>query len=332
MTGLGGKAILVTGGTGSFGKRLIQGILKQAREDAAAQPKRVIVFSRDELKQFEMQQDPVFQHACLRFFLGDVRDSARLTTAFKNVDYVVHAAALKQVSAAEYNPTEFIRTNIQGAENVIRAAIENNVEKVVALSTDKAVNPVNLYGATKLVSEKLFLAANSLVGDGRTRFSVVRYGNVAGSRGSVLPFFKSQIQLGITELPVTDPQMTRFWLSLGRAVEFTLEALACMVGAEIFIPELPSFKIMDLVEALGATPRIVGIRQGEKIHETLIAKEEVPQAFRSSFGWVVTSNPHYPLYFKPIKNNREYDSLNNPDYLTVADLRSWIRAEEAANF
>ena len=231
------KTILVTGGTGSFGKKFIKILLSKY------QPKKVIVYSRDELKQFEMGQ--VFNDKCMRYFIGDVRDKERLMLAMKGVDYVVHAAALKQVPAAEYNPMECIKTNINGAQNVIDAAIANNVKKVIALSTDKAANPINLYGATKLASDKLFTAANNIVGEGETRFAVVRYGNVVGSRGSVVPFFKGLIERGATELPITDERMTRFWLKLEDGVEFVLKNFQRMQGGEIFIPKIPSMRILD---------------------------------------------------------------------------------------
>lgn len=254
--------ILVTGGTGSFGRHFVDVVLQSA-------PKRLIVFSRDELKQSEMRQ-----HEALRFFLGDVRDRARLTLAFRGVDVVIHAAALKQVPAAEYNPTEFIATNILGSENVVHAALANHVGKVVLLSTDKACNPINLYGATKLCAEKLFVAANNLSGDIGTKFSVVRYGNVLNSRGSVIPLFKKLKAQGETLLPVTDPRMTRFGITLDEAVNFVLGCVDKMQGAEVFVPELPSMRILDLVEAMECRPFLVGIRPGEKLHETLIAPEE----------------------------------------------------------
>ena len=236
------KSILVTGGTGSFGKKFIETVLKKYT------PKKMIVFSRDELKQFEMQQ--VFDDPCMRYFIGDVRDEARLKQAMYQVDYVVHAAALKQVPAAEYNPMECIKTNIHGAQNVINAAIAAGVRKVIALSTDKAANPINLYGATKLASDKLFTAANSLVGDRGTRFAVVRYGNVVGSRGSVVPFFKSLVEEGAESIPITDTRMTRFWLRLEDGVRFVLKSFERMHGGEIFIPKIPSMRITDLAKAI----------------------------------------------------------------------------------
>ena len=258
-----GKNILITGGTGSFGKKFIEILLRKYK------PKKVIVYSRDELKQFEMQQK--FSQPCMRYFIGDVRDEARLKHAMYQVDYVVHAAALKQVPAAEYNPMECIKTNIHGAQNVINASIEAGVKQVIALSTDKAANPINLYGATKLASDKLFTAANNLVGDRKTRFAGVRYGNVVGARGSVVPFFKKLIADGAKELPITDPRMTRFWLRLEDGVDFVLKNFQRMRGGEIFIPKIPSMRITDLCEAIapGVPTKVIGIRPGEKLHEVM---------------------------------------------------------------
>ena len=254
---LDGKSILITGGTGSFGKRVTQTILSRFR------PSRLIVYSRDELKQFEMAQ--VFPQDCMRYFLGDVRDGSRLARAMDRVDIVIHTAALKQVPAAEYNPMECIKTNIQGAANVIEAALTNNVEKVVALSTDKAANPINLYGATKLASDKLFVAANNYAGGHPTRFSVVRYGNVVGSRGSVVPFFAKKIAEGCDHLPITDVRMTRFWIKLQEGVDFVLTNLRRMHGGEIFVPRIPSIRIVDVAKAMAPSlgHSIIGIRPGE---------------------------------------------------------------------
>jgi UDP-N-acetylglucosamine 4,6-dehydratase/5-epimerase len=262
------KDILITGGTGSFGKKFIELILKKYS------PNRIIVFSRDELKQFEMQSQ--FTHECMRFFIGDVRDKSRLIQATKGVDYIIHAAAMKQVPASEYNPMECIKTNIHGAENVIDAAIENNVSKVIALSTDKACNPINLYGATKLASDKLFVAANNMAGKSKTRFSVVRYGNVVGSRGSVVPFFNKLIAEGSNHLPVTHQDMTRFWISLRQGVEFVLINFERMSGGEIFVPKIPSVRIVDLASSLGPKlpQNIIGIRPGEKIHEVMCPADD----------------------------------------------------------
>ncbi len=255
---LNDKTILITGGTGSFGKKCTEIILKVYK------PKKLIIFSRDELKQFEMAQ--IFsdkQYPCMRYFIGDVRDKERLYRAFNGVDYVIHAAALKQVPSAEYNPFEAVKTNILGAENVINVAIDKGVKKVIALSTDKAANPINLYGATKLCSDKLFIAGNSYVGKDDTIFSVVRYGNVVGSRGSVIPFFLKQRETGV--LPITDPRMTRFWITLEQGVNFVLNCLERMVGGELFVPKIPSMNIMDLVKAIApeCKTKIIGIRPGK---------------------------------------------------------------------
>lgn len=262
------KVILITGGTGSFGKKYTQILLEQYK------PAKIIIFSRDELKQYEMQQ--VFNDPCMRYFIGDVRDQQRLMEAMDGVDYVIHAAAMKQVPAAEYNPMECIKTNIDGAENVIKAAIQNEVCKVIALSTDKAANPINLYGATKLASDKLFVAANNMVGKRNTRFAVVRYGNVVGSRGSVVPFFKGLIEKGVTELPITDPEMTRFMITLRQGVEFVLKNFTRMHGGEIFVPKIPSMKVVDLADALspGVAQKVVGIRPGEKLHEIMCPSDD----------------------------------------------------------
>ena len=262
------KSILVTGGTGSFGQQFVKTILSKYK------PGRVVVFPRDELKQFEMQQK--FNDPVMRYFIGDVRDGERLIQAMRGVDCVVHAAALKQVPAAEYNPMECIKTNIHGAQNVITAAIENSVKKVIALSTDKAAGPINLYGATKLVSDKLFVAANNVTGGHVTRFSVVRYGNVVGSRGSVVPFFKKLVTAGAKELPVTHASMTRFWITLEQGIEFVLKNFDRMQGGEIFVPKIPSMRIMDLVESIapGIAVNIIGIRPGEKLHEVMVPADD----------------------------------------------------------
>lgn len=258
-----GKNILITGGTGSFGHQYTQTLLERY------QPNKIIIYSRDELKQSEMQQK--FNAPCMRYFIGDVRDEKRLSFAMRGVDYVIHAAAMKQVPAAEYNPMECIKTNINGAENVINAALEANVEKVIALSTDKAANPVNLYGATKLASDKLFIAANNISGGSQPRFSVVRYGNVVGSRGSVVPFFNKLIAQGTDHLPVTHADMTRFWITLQSGVDFVLKNFERMLGGEIFVPKIPSIRIIDLAKAMAPDlpVKIVGIRPGEKLHEMM---------------------------------------------------------------
>jgi UDP-N-acetylglucosamine 4,6-dehydratase len=263
-----GISILITGGTGSFGKQYVKTLL------ARYQPQRLIVYSRDELKQFEMQQ--VFSRECMRYFIGDVRDRDRLVQAMNGVDIVIHAAALKQVPAAEYNPMECVKTNIHGAENVIHAALANDVGKVIALSTDKAANPINLYGATKLVSDKLFVAANNIAGGHRTRFSVVRYGNVVGSRGSVVPLFRKHIAEGRDHLPITDVAMTRFWITLQQGVDFVLKNLERMHGGEIFVPKIPSVRVVDLAKAMAPRlpHKIVGIRPGEKLHEIMCPADD----------------------------------------------------------
>lgn len=265
---LNDASILITGGTGSFGKEFIRTVLRTYR------PRRVIVYSRDEWKQSEMQSDPDFQDSSVRFFLGDVRDKERLRLAMREVDYVIHAAALKQVPAAEYNPNEFIKTNVNGATNIVEAAISSNVKRVVALSTDKAVNPVNLYGATKLCSDKVFIAANSYAGAGGTTFSVVRYGNVVGSRGSVIPLFQKQRESG--KITITNPEMTRFLITLKQGVDFVLKSLDSMVGGELFVPKIPACTVENLANVLApnAQKDVIGLRPGEKMHEILIPVDE----------------------------------------------------------
>lgn len=274
------KSIFITGGTGSFGKKCIKTLLKDYS------PRRIIIFSRDELKQFEMQQR--LNSPSLRFFLGDVRDKERLVQAMKDVDFVIHAAALKQVPAAEYNPMECIKTNIYGAENVIHAALENNVEKVIALSTDKAANPINLYGATKLASDKLFVAANNIASGHKTAFSVVRYGNVVGSRGSVVPFFKKIIAEGADHLPITDKRMTRFWITLSEGVNFVIDNFKRMQGGEIFIPKIPSVLITDLAKSMADLPlKTIGIRPGEKLHEIMCPMDDAHLTYEFSNYFVI---------------------------------------------
>ncbi len=262
------KTFLVTGGTGSFGKKFIAYLLETYK------PRKIIVYSRDELKQYEMQKD--FNSNLMRYFIGDVRDLDRLTQAMRNVDYVIHAAALKQVPAAEYNPMECIKTNIHGAENIIKASISCNVSKVIALSTDKAANPINLYGATKLCSDKLFVAANNMVGDNKPRFSVVRYGNVVGSRGSVVPFFKELILNNTDHIPITHKKMTRFWITLDQGVKFVVDSFLRMQGGEIFVPKIPSIRIVDLATAMAPEipKKIIGIRPGEKLHEVMCPSDD----------------------------------------------------------
>ena len=319
------KSILVTGGTGSFGKKFIETVLKKYT------PKKMIVFSRDELKQFEMQQ--VYDDPCMRYFIGDVRDEARLKQAMYQVDYVVHAAALKQVPAAEYNPMECIKTNIHGAQNVINAAIAAGVKKVIALSTDKAANPINLYGATKLASDKLFTAANSLVGDRETRFAVVRYGNVVGSRGSVVPFFKSLVEKRAESIPITDTRMTRFWLRLEDGVRFVLKSFERMHGGEIFIPKIPSMRITDLAKAIAPhiPMRVVGIRPGEKLHEVMCPADLYYDTVEFSDYFVIRpSTPNFGGDYTKnmlgeeghlVSDGFSYDSGTNSHFLTIDELR-----------
>ena len=320
-----GKTVLITGGTGSFGKKFIEILLKKYA------PKKVIVYSRDELKQFEMQQK--FNQPCMRYFIGDVRDESRLLHAMEGVDYVVHAAALKQVPAAEYNPMECIKTNVGGAQNVINAALYAKVKKVIALSTDKAANPVNLYGATKLCSDKLFTAANNFVGAKETRFSVVRYGNVVGSRGSVVPFFRRLAAEGAKELHITDPRMTRFWLRLEDGVDFVLKSFARMQGGEIFIPKIPSMRITDLAEAIAPSmpTKVIGIRPGEKLHEVMCPSDLYYDTLEFDDHFVIMPSTQGGAvdYAKnaigeigrSVPDGFAYNSGNNPHFLTVDELR-----------
>ena len=320
MKFLKNKTLMITGGTGSFGQMCIQLLLKHDL-------KKIIIYSRDELKQFEMANK--FNSPKLRFFLGDVRDRHRLELATKEVDIVIHAAALKQVPAAEYNPMESIKTNIYGAENVISACIQNKVKKVIALSTDKAANPANLYGATKLCSDKLFVNANYLSGSGGTRFSVVRYGNVVGSRGSVLPYFKSLIQKNAKSLPVTDERMTRFWINLDYGVKFVLNSLDLMIGGELFVPKSPSIKIVDLVKALDKNIKyhIVGIRPGEKLHEVMITQDDARNTVELDDRYMILpsfkfwdQNTLSPKNSKPVGEDFVYSSDSNTEWLTADAL------------
>jgi len=320
---LNDKTILITGGTGSFGKKAVEIILKRFN------PKRVIVFSRDELKQFEMAQK--FEESeGIRYFIGDVRDKERLQRAFHKVDYVIHAAALKQVLAAEYNPFEAVKTNIIGAENVINVAIDQGVEKVIALSTDKAANPINLYGSTKLCSDKLFIAGNSYVGCDHSIFSVVRYGNVVGSRGSVIPFFLKQKEKGV--LPITDSRMTRFWITLEQGVNFVLSCLGQMVGGELFVPKVPSMNIMDLAKAIApeCKTEIVGIRPGEKLHEVLVTKDDARRTMEYNDHYVVQPDFEFWGYRckenggKKVAENYEYNSGTNPWFLTIDEMKGIV--------
>jgi UDP-N-acetylglucosamine 4,6-dehydratase len=318
---LAGRSILVTGGTGSFGKKFVRSVLDNSKA------RRVIVLSRDELKQFEMAQD--FHDDRLRFFLGDVRDRDRLYRAFTGVDYIVHAAALKQVPACEYNPFEAVKTNILGAQNIIEAAIDCGVKRVVALSTDKAANPVNLYGATKLCSDKLFIAGNSYAGSKNTRFGVVRYGNVVGSRGSVIPLFKQQRERGV--ITITDSRMTRFWITLEQGVRFVLLALQHMCGGELFVPKIPSMKMVDLAEAIapGCRQEYIGIRPGEKLHETMIPEDDARNALELDNFFVI--QPQFPWWGaenwtggKRLPDGFRYSSDTNDRWLAVPELREMI--------
>ena len=320
------KSILITGGTGSFGKEFIKTVLNKYR------PKRLVIFSRDELKQFEMQQQ--FNDASLRYFIGDVRDKERLIMGMRGIDIVVHCAALKQVPAAEYNPIECIKTNINGAENVIHAALENNVEKVIALSTDKAANPINLYGATKLASDKLFVAANNLVGDKQTIFSVVRYGNVVGSRGSVVPLFKKLVESDAKEFPITDIDMTRFWITLSEGVEFVIKSFERMQGGEIFIPKLPSILISDLAKAMNEKMKIsiIGIRPGEKLHEVMCPSDDAHLTLEFENHFVIqpsiifSKNSDYSKnkigeLGSLVEKNFEYSSGTNNNFLSIEEIK-----------
>ena len=327
---LDNKTILITGGTGSFGKCFTKYALTHYN------PKKIIIYSRDEFKQYLMQNEFKEYESKMRYFIGDVRDKDRLKRAFEGVDYVIHAAALKQVPACEYNPNEAIKTNINGAQNVIDAALDSNVKKVVALSTDKAVNPVNLYGGTKLVSDKLFVAANAYAGNKDISFSIVRYGNVAGRRGSIIPLFNNIIKNGGTELPITDFRMTRFWISLTEGVELVIKALKEAKGGETFISKIPSFKVTDLAEAMlpGCTKKEIGIRPGEKLHEIMVTPED-------SFN-TYEYDKHFIVYPQVVWNDRQvpdlsgvkveegfsYSSGNNKEWLTVEDIRELLKNVE----
>ena len=317
------SSILITGGTGSFGKAFLQEVLTNHN------PRRVAILSRDELKQSEMRAN--FTDKRIRWFLGDIRDKDRLIRAFHGVDYVVHAAALKQVDTAEYNPFEYVQTNILGSQNVIDAAIDAGVKKVVALSTDKASSPINLYGATKLTADKLFVAANNYSYSYNTAMSVVRYGNVMGSRGSVIPFFQKLIAEN-KPLPITDPNMTRFWITLPQAVQFVIDSFDSMHGGELYVPRIPSMRIMDLVEALkpGAETYVVGIRPGEKLHEEMIASDDSYRTLRQSDRYVVQPTVK-EWWFKdsegePVAEGFSYSSDTNDQWLTIPELQTWIAA------
>lgn len=320
------KSILITGGSGSFGKMYVRTILERYK------PKRLIIYSRDELKQFEMQQ--LYNDVCMRYFIGDVRDRDRLIQATADVDFIIHAAALKQVPAAEYNPMECIRTNIHGAENVIHAALANNVEKVIALSTDKAANPINLYGATKLASDKLFVAANNMAGQHKTRFAVVRYGNVVGSRGSVVPFFQNLINSGATSLPITDEAMTRFWISLQQGVDFVLKNFDRMNGGEIFVPKIPSVRIVDLARAMAPdlAQHVIGIRPGEKLHEIMCPSDDSHLTLEFHDHYVLTPTIKFfrgDVDYKinalnergvPVTQGFEYNSGSNDVFMSPEEI------------
>ena len=323
---LDGASLLVTGGTGSFGRQFVRHVLEHHK------PRRLAIFSRDELKQYEMAQELSEEdHPCLRYFIGDVRDRDRLELAMRDIDYVIHAAALKQVPAAEYNPFECIKTNVHGAENVARAAMETGVKRVLALSTDKAANPVNLYGASKLASDKIFVAANNMTGAGGTRFSVVRYGNVVNSRGSVVPLFRRLRDEGVTELPITDDRMTRFWITLDQGVAFVLSSLERMIGGEIFVPKIPSMRIVDLATALvpGATTRIVGIRPGEKLHEVMVPREDGRLTLEFEDRYVI--EPAFQFWSRedfqerwggtPVDHEFHFSSDTNTEWLTAEQIQ-----------
>ncbi|MBQ7833329.1 MAG: UDP-N-acetylglucosamine 4,6-dehydratase (inverting) [Lachnospiraceae bacterium] len=324
---LDNKTILITGGTGSFGKCFTKYVLTHYN------PKKIIIYSRDEFKQFIMQGEFREYADKLRFFIGDVRDKERLTRAFEGVDYVIHAAALKQVPACEYNPNEAIKTTIHGAQNVIDAALDTNVKKVVALSTDKAVNPVNLYGGTKLVSDKLFIAANAYAGNKDINFSIVRYGNVAGSRGSVIPKFYDMIKKGCTELTITDYRMTRFWISLTQGVELVIKALEEATGGETFISKIPSFKIADLAEAMmpGCKTREIGIYPGEKLHEIMVTVEDSATTYEYDKHFIVypqvTWNEKQKINEsgKKVAEGFSYSSDNNTEWLSVEEIRELLK-------
>jgi UDP-N-acetylglucosamine 4,6-dehydratase len=320
------KSILITGGTGSFGKQYARTILDRY------QPNKLIIFSRDELKQYDMAQE--FRKPCMRFFIGDVRDKDRLVQAMRGVDFVIHAAALKQVPAAEYNPMECIKTNVYGAENVIEAALANEVEKVIALSTDKAANPINLYGATKLASDKLFVAANNMAGGHVTRFSVVRYGNVVGSRGSVVPFFQKLIRGGADHLPITDDRMTRFWITLQQGVDFVLKNFERMFGGEIFVPKIPSVRIVDLANAMAPKlpKKTIGIRPGEKLHEIMCPADDSHLTLgfadhfviRPTITFADRGNLYTPNKLGEkgvvVADGFEYNSGRNERFLTIPEI------------
>jgi UDP-N-acetylglucosamine 4,6-dehydratase len=324
-----GKSILVTGGTGSFGRHFIRTLLRRSR------PARLLVFSRDELKQYEMQQDDELSRSpAMRYLLGDVRDVDRLEIAMRDVDIVVHAAALKHVPAAEYNPFECIKTNVHGAENIVKAALRTGVRRVIALSTDKAANPINLYGASKLASDKVLIAANNLSGSQDTRFSIVRYGNVMGSRGSVIPLFQRLATEGADALPITDARMTRFFITLQEGVDFVCTSLSWMKGGEIFVPKIPSMKIIDLAQSIAPNLPIkeVGIRPGEKLHEILITPDDSRYTIEYDNHFIIepafafwTKEETLPTPGKPVAEGFQYTSDQNADWLAVDDVRKLLK-------
>ena len=325
ITSLKNKSILITGGTGSFGMRCIGYLFKKHK------PKKIIVFSRDELKQYELSKIYGEENYPIRYFIGDVRDKNRLYRACSNIDFVIHAAAMKRVTAAEYNPNECIETNIIGAQNLIDAAIDNNVKKVIALSTDKAANPVNLYGATKLCSDKLFVSANNLVGEKKTRFAVVRYGNVISSRGSVIPYFKELIANGAKKLPVTDKRMTRFVITLDEGVDFVVKELLTFAGGEIFVPKLPSIKITDLVEAMLKKNQydIVGVRPGEKLHEVMIPREEARNCIQIGNKYIIVPRLSWWNRKNLDQKIRKLGKAVLPDFEYVSNKNTkWLKASQ----
>jgi UDP-N-acetylglucosamine 4,6-dehydratase len=322
MSYLKNKSVLVTGGTGSFGKAMVKRLL------ADDEVSKVVVFSRDELKQFEMQEN--FSSPKLRYFLGDVRDYQRLLRATDGIDVIIHAAAMKQIPAAEYNPMEAIKTNVIGAENIVNVAIENNVSKVVALSTDKAANPANLYGATKLCSDKLMIAGNTLAGKRVSRFSVVRYGNVLGSRGSVIPFFLKKAAEGV--IPITDPRMTRFWLTIEDGVRFVLDSLERMHGGEIFVPKIPSFKVTDVAEVVcpGIPTEVIGIRPGEKLHEVMITEDDSYYTFEFEDHYAIVSpaliaSGGYGKNQKKVAEGFRFSSDSNTNWHTHESFKNLLK-------
>lgn len=330
---LTGKSILITGGTGTFGSAFARLLVEHHS------PRRVVIFSRDEQKQFEMARElPREKHPELRYFIGDVRDADRLMMAMRDVDIVVHAAAMKHVTIAEFNPIECVRTNIHGAENIVRAALQTDVERVVALSTDKAANPINLYGATKLASDKIFVAANNLRGPKGAIFSVVRYGNVIGSRGSVLPFFRKLIAEGVDHLPITDPEMTRFWITIEQGTAFVMSSLAKMKGGEIFVPKIPSMKVVDLARMIGPSleQRVIGIRPGEKLHETMISEDEARNTIELEDRYVIASELsedlgaiYSELGGKRVSPDFRYSSLTNEEWLDESKMMRLIEGTHA---